>query len=114
MEAPQTPLVFPRVLRNLWAVAACLMLVLGTWWLLDPSPQLTNGFHLLGGGDTSNYWDQASRQSDEWRAIRNFIRDISLLVATATTFVLAIPVAWWAIRGLRKRRIERTGSDVKP
>jgi hypothetical protein len=69
--------------RAVFALAACVMLSLGLWRMIDPPAA-------PGGIGTASVSTQPAT-SDAWR-------ETALIVSIVVAVLLAVPVAWWAIR----------------
>lgn len=111
-QAPQQGLLRP-VVRTLLALAAAVALALGVWRAMDPprSGPLVRVVPLNARPGAPDYWDQARQQKNrpedpQWEALRDWV----LLAASTTAFVLAIPVAYWA---LYERRAGNNLPDYK-
>jgi len=75
--------------RAVFALAACAMLALGTWRLLDPPA--TGGAGTIGQSSVNL---PGASPSANWHVTR----DRLLIASGGIALILAIPVAWWALR----------------
>ena len=86
--------------RYAWAIAACLLLMLGIWRVADPPAPVTIHGTLkpYATEAQSDYWQQLDRQRLVERAERDRVRDYALLGTSIACVVLTIPVVITALR----------------
>lgn len=93
------PILLRRWLSMGLAAAACLLITLGIWRLIDPpapfviSTDGTIGMAQHTGPQATpetDYWGKLDRQQREDRLRRDELRDYALLAATGTSLVLAV------------------------
>jgi len=91
-----------QLMHGMLAAAACLTIAMGAWRFADtpthPAPG-TENIETYQADPAHDYWRDAGAQARIEREVRDRMRDYALLLSAAATFVLAIPVAWWALRG---------------
>lgn len=91
--------------QRLWAIAACLMLGLGGWWMLFPSMttflapinMLGGAFHSMGVEPPPAHPGFFSYHTLE------LCRDVLWVISIGLTALLSIPVAYWQLRSIFRR-----------